>query len=138
MTSSTVLVLSSVTSKTSQFFSRYYVKNIKITQSTRLDIVLRNANKLHIWYFSMKFNHFWIRKILWKAHRKYLCKKYSTLFSKKTYGMEYKKMVWDIFIRIRKTVKCWTESSWFPRFFRFFNSILHAHCEYLLLFCYDI
>jgi hypothetical protein len=27
--------------------------------------------------------------------------------------------VWDIFIRIRKTVKFWTESSWFPRFFDF-------------------
>jgi hypothetical protein len=75
----------------------------------------------------VKFNHFWHRKILWKAHRKYLCKKYSTLFSKKIYGMEYKKTtlemvavtVWDIFIRIRKIVKFWTESSWFPRFFDF-------------------
>jgi len=34
--------IGAITSKTSQFFSRYHVENTKITPSTRLDILLRN------------------------------------------------------------------------------------------------
>jgi hypothetical protein len=87
-----------------------------------------------IWDFS-------VRKILWKAHRKYLCKKYSTLFSKKNiwHGIQEddawngRVTVWDIFIRIRKTVKFWTESSWFPRFFDF--SVLYYMHLVNIYFC---